>query len=120
MKRLMTLLALACSVSLLMTACSKTRQVEDNLSPAFAEASDTVKAEIGKASAAIDQRSFKEALTAIKAVVDAGDLTDEQVEALEMAVTDITVIVSENPPENEDEANEIFDLIADIQDAMLQ
>jgi len=100
-----------------MTACSKTRQVEDNLSPAFASSSDTIKAEISKASAAIDQRNFTDALTAIKVVVDEGNLDDDQKLALETAVTDITVILSEAPPEN---ADDLFDLIDDINTKLME
>jgi hypothetical protein len=114
MKHVLMVLALVLGV--LTVGCSKARKVEtDKLTHSFASASAEVKAEVQKAMGAIKTRDFTTALTSLKKVVDAGNLTADQKQAISDTVTDITVIVSENPPANSDE---LFDLVAEITDAV--
>jgi len=116
MKQLLMALVLVLGVGMLTAGCSKARKVEtDKLTASFATASAEVKAEVQKALGAIKTRDFTTALTSLKKVVDAGNLTEDQKRTLSDTVTDITVIVSENPPEN---ADALFDLVADITEAI--
>jgi hypothetical protein len=116
MKQILMVLALVLGVGVLSVGCSKARKVEtDKLTESFASASPEVKAEVQKAMGAVKARDFTTALTSLKKVVESGNLTEEQKQALSDSVTDITVIVSENPPPN---ADELFDLVAEITDAV--
>ena len=93
---------------------NKTRQVEtDRFSQSFATESAEIQAEVQLALGAIKTRDFTVALTSLKKVAESGDLTDAQKLAISDTVTDITVILSENPPPNEDE---LFEMVADITD----
>ena len=93
---------------------NKTRKVEtDKFSQSFATASAGIQAEVQLALGAIKTRDFTVALTSLKKVAESGDLTDAQKLAISDTVTDITVIISENPPPNEDA---LFEMVADITD----
>jgi phenylpyruvate tautomerase PptA (4-oxalocrotonate tautomerase family) len=112
MKQWLMAVVLVWGAGMLTVGCSKARKVEtDKLTQSFASAPAEVKAEVQKAMGAIKTRDFTTALTSLKKVVDAGNLTEDQKQALSDTVTDITVIVSENPPANSDE---LFDLVAEI------
>jgi hypothetical protein len=112
----LVLIAGIVAVGILGLGCSKERKVETNeLTQSFAPASPEVKAEVEKALAAIKTRDFTTALTSLKTVAESEDLTEAQKQSLGNTVTDITVIISENPPAN---ADELFDMVADITDAV--
>jgi len=120
MKRLLiglvVLIVVAVGVSMLAFSCNKTWQVETGkLVQSFDSASTEVKAEVQKALGAIQTRDFDAALTSLKKVVEAGSLTEEQKTALSDTVTDITVIISDNPPPN---ADALFDMVSEITDAI--
>jgi Tfp pilus assembly protein PilF len=113
MKQLLMSLVVLLGAGMLVVGCGKgPRKVETGkLTEVFASASTEVKAEVQKALGAIKTRDFETALTSLKKVVEAGPLTEEQKRVLGDTVTDITVIISENPPPN---ADELFDMVADI------
>jgi pectin methylesterase-like acyl-CoA thioesterase len=116
MKPLMTILALALTLGVLLTACSKARKVETNkLSQSFATASAEVKAEVDKALGALKTKDYLTALTALKKVTDTVKLTDAQKRAVTDSVTDIEVIVAENPPPG---ADKLFELLEGIRDKL--
>ena len=121
MKRILIALVVVIGVCLLGVVimgygCSKERKVETGkLVESFASASPEVKAEIQKALGAIKTRDFDTALGSLKKVVESGSLDEAQKRALSDTVTDITVIISENPPAN---ADALFDIIADITEAV--
>ena len=118
MKQWLLAIVVLMSVGMLTTGCSKARKVETGqLNTEFANASAETKGKIQQALDGIKARDFTTALVALKDVAETPDLTEEQKQALSDTVTDITVIISENPPENSDE---LFDHIADITDALLQ
>jgi hypothetical protein len=118
MKRVLIVLGLLLVVGIVAVGVvifgNKTRQVEtDKFTQSFATASAEIKAEVQQSLAAIKTRDFTAALTSLKKVAESGDLTDAQKQAISDTVTDITVIISENPPPNEDE---LFEMVADITD----
>ena len=118
MKRVLIVLGLLLVVGIvgvgLLMFGNKTRQVEtDRFSQSFATESAEIQAEVQLALGAIKTRDFTVALTSLKKVAESGDLTDAQKLAISDTVTDITVILSENPPPNEDE---LFEMVADITD----
>jgi hypothetical protein len=117
MKNWIPLLALALTMGFLTTACSKARQVEtDNLSQSFATAAPELKTEVQRAVAAIRTRDFNTALVSLRTLAQTPNLTEDQRQAVEDSTTDITVIIAENPPEN---ADDLYDLVDDIQDALM-
>jgi hypothetical protein len=112
----MILLGLVMSLGMLTTACSKARKVEtDLLSQSFVSAPAEVRAEVQKAVAGIKAKDYTVALTALKTVTESVELTDDQKRAVSDSVTDITVILTENPPEN---ADALYDMIEEITDAV--
>jgi hypothetical protein len=117
MKQLLMSLVVLLGAGMLVVSCGKSpRKVETGkLTAVFASASTEVKAEVQTALGAIKTRDFDTALTSLKKVAEAGPLTDEQKQALSDTVTDITVIISENPPAN---ADDLFDMVADITEAI--
>jgi len=121
MKRLLIaafviVIAAVVGVAVWMITGSKARTVETSkLEQSFASAPAEVKASIHQALTAIQTKDFHTALASLKKVVAAGNLTEDQKAALSDTVTDITVILSENPPPNSDE---LFDMVADITDAI--
>jgi hypothetical protein len=117
MKHWIPLLSLALLMGLMGTACSKARKVEtNNLTRAFATAPAELKAEVQRAVAAIRTRDFGTALVSLRTLAQTPNLTEDQRRAVEDSTTDITVIIAENPPEN---ADELYDIIDDIHDALL-
>jgi outer membrane protein assembly factor BamD (BamD/ComL family) len=118
MKHWIPLFALALTFGLLGTACSsKERQVEtDNLSEVFATASAEIKAEVQTALTAIRAKDFDTALNSLRTVAQSPNLTEEQKQAVLDSTNDITVIIVENPPPNEDE---LYDRIEEINEALL-
>lgn len=118
MKHWIPLFALAVTFGLLGTSCSKKeRQVETvNLSGSFATASPEIKAEVQKALTAIKVKDFDTALRSLSTVAQSPNLTAEQKQAVRDSTNDITVIIVENPPPNEDE---LYDLIEEINEALL-
>jgi hypothetical protein len=121
MKRILIVLAILIGLGVVVAAvvglgCNKTWKVETGkLSDSFASAPLEVKADIQKALGAINSRDFATALGSLKKVVDTGNLTDTQKAALNDAVTDITTIISGDPPPN---ADQLYDLIAEITEAL--
>jgi hypothetical protein len=116
MKHWIALLTLTMTLALIGSACGKGRKVEtDNLARSFATTSTELKTEVQKALAAIKTRDFDTALDSLRTVAQDENLTDGQKQAILDTVTDITVIITENPPDN---AEDLIDIIEDINDAL--
>lgn len=112
MKHWTILLMLGLTLGLLGTACSKARKVEtDNLARSFATAPTELKTEVQTALTAIRTRDFDTALASLKTVAESEELTEDQKRAILDSVTDITVIITESPPEN---LEDLLDVIEDI------
>jgi hypothetical protein len=103
-------------IGMVMGVFTRKEPVETNkLTLSFASASAEVKGELQKAVTAIKAKDLDAALVSLKKVVDSGNLTADQKQALSDTVTDITTILSQNPPANSDE---LFDRVAEITDAL--